>query len=90
MLRTQTRLQPKTRSHSQVRQFIDDNVIIMSKGGKIDDVGVDEDDDGEESMLITLIVCMQQNACSDDGAAAAGGHATENDKHADDGYFLNC
>jgi hypothetical protein len=31
----------------------------MSKGGKIDDVGVDEDDDGEESMLITLIECMQ-------------------------------
>ena len=55
MLRTQTRLQPKTRSQSQVGQFIDDNVIIMSKGGKIDDVGVDEDDDGEESMLITLI-----------------------------------
>ena len=30
---------------------------------------------------------MQQNACGDDGAAAAGGHATEDDKHADDGFF---
>ena len=39
--------------------MIDDNVIIMSKGGKIDHVGVDEVDDDEESMLITLMELLK-------------------------------
>jgi len=68
--------------------LIDDNVIIMSKCGKIDHVGVDEVDVDEESMLITLMECMKQNARDDDAAAAAVRHATVDDKHVEN-KFLN-
>jgi hypothetical protein len=58
----------------------------MSKGGKIDDVGVDEVDVEEEAMLITLMECMKQTACGDDAAAAAVGHAAVDEKHVDHGF----